>query len=61
VDEDWTITFADTGSEAMTGAGKASRTIHQGEHFMLTYGDGVGNVDVAKLLDFHLSHGKSAL
>ena len=59
VDEDWTITFADTGSEAMTGARvKRVEPYIKGEHFMLTYGDGVGNVDVAKLLDFHLSHGK---
>jgi glucose-1-phosphate cytidylyltransferase len=58
-DEDWVITFAETGNEAMTGARvKRVERYIKGNHFMLTYGDGVGNVDLAKLWDFHLRHGK---
>ena len=56
-DEDWVITFVETGNDAMTGARvKRVEPYIKGEHFMLTYGDGVGNVDVTKLLDFHLKH-----
>ena len=58
-DEDWVITFVDTGNEAMTGARVKRVERHvKGEHFMLTYGDGIGNIDLGKLWDFHLSHGK---
>lgn len=57
--EDWTITFANTGAETMTGGRvKAIRKYIGDSDFMLTYGDGVGNIDIAKLLEFHKSHGK---
>ena len=56
---DWRITLAETGLEAMTGA-----RIHRirkyigDEDFMLTYGDGVGDVDLDSLLRFHSAHGR---
>jgi len=58
-DDQWTITFADTGTEAMTGARvKRIERYVTGDHFMMTYGDGVTDLDLCKLWDFHLSHGK---
>jgi len=56
----WRATLADTGLETMTGARvrKVRRYVGDTEHFMLTYGDGVSDVDLGKLVDFHLSHGK---
>ncbi len=59
--EPWRITLVDTGLNTMTG-GRIKR-IQQyvgNETFMLTYGDGVGNIDIKKLVDFHKSHGKLA-
>lgn len=61
-DEDrWTVLLAETGSETPTAARilRASRYI-VGDRFMVTYGDGVANVDIRKLLAFHLGHGKLA-
>ena len=57
---DWKITLAETGLNAMTGARikKIQRYVLGDDHFLLTYGDGVGNIDLKKLVDFHLSHGK---
>lgn len=57
---DWKVTLVDTGSEAMTGAriGKI-RDYVGGERFMLTYGDGLSNVNIKKLIDFHTSNGKT--
>ena len=60
-DEDnWEVTLADTGLNSMTGARvkKVQKYLSGEENFMLTYGDGVGNVDLKKLEDFHKSHGK---
>ena len=58
-ESDWKVTLADTGSNAMTGARVARIKKYIGnEDFMLTYGDGVGDVDIEKLLTFHRSHGK---
>lgn len=58
---DWLVHMVDTGSTTMTG-GRLWRLRDKinDETFMLTYGDGVGNVDIAKLLAFHRSHGKVA-
>ncbi len=55
----WRVTLVDTGADAMTGARvrRASRYV-KGDRFMLTYGDGVANVDVRALLDFHRAHGR---
>ncbi|MDA2909550.1 glucose-1-phosphate cytidylyltransferase [Nitrospiraceae bacterium AH_259_D15_M11_P09] len=57
----WRITMAETGLEAGTGARvKRIREYLVGEaNFMLTYGDGVGNVDLDKLVAFHFSHGRT--
>jgi len=58
---DWTVTLADTGLEAMTGARLARvRRYLPNETFFLTYGDGLADVDLAKLLAFHRAHGKLA-
>ena len=55
----WKVTLADTGTRSMTGARVARiRDFVQGENFMLTYGDGVSDVDIEQLLAFHQSHGK---
>lgn len=55
----WEITLAETGSETMTG-GRLARVgkYLTGSAFCLTYGDGVGSVDLSRLLEFHRSHGK---
>lgn len=57
--EPWKVTLIDTGEETMTG-GRLKR-ISQfvgGQDFCMTYGDGVSNVNIAKLVDFHRAHGK---
>lgn len=57
----WRVHLVDTGVETMTGGRLLSLGAILGEEtFMVTYGDGVGNVNVKKLLDFHRSHGKLA-
>jgi glucose-1-phosphate cytidylyltransferase len=57
----WSVTFVDTGTEAMTGARvKRIEPFIEGDHFMLTYGDATADIDVAKLMEFHRSHGKIA-
>jgi glucose-1-phosphate cytidylyltransferase len=55
----WTVTLAETGQNTMTG-GRVRRIVNYitEDDFMLTYGDGVGNVDIGSLVKFHLSHGK---
>jgi len=58
-ESDWRVTLADTGLNAMTGARVARISRYIGdEDFMLTYGDGVGDVDLDALMVFHRSHGK---
>ena len=58
-ESDWKVTLADTGLNAMTGNRIAKIKKYVGDDdFMLTYGDGVGDVDLNQLLDFHKSHGK---
>jgi glucose-1-phosphate cytidylyltransferase len=61
VEEDWTVTLANTGEETMTG-GRVKRIEKyiKGDTFLLTYGDGVGNIDIKALLEFHRQHGKVA-
>lgn len=55
----WKVTLADTGVRSMTGC-RISRIkdFVKGEDFMLTYGDGVSDVDIGQLIDFHKSHDK---
>ena len=59
--DDWTVHLVDTGLKTMIG-GRIKRLakLLKGETFMLTYGDGVSNVDLKDLLRFHRSHGKLA-
>ena len=61
-EEDWTVTMAETGLNTMTGARVKCIEKYFGddEDFMLTYGDGVGDIDIEKLIAFHKSHGKVA-
>lgn len=58
---DWTVHLLDTGLNTMTG-GRLYRLRDRlkDETFMLTYGDGVCNIDIKALIDFHNSHGKAA-
>lgn len=59
--EPWSVTFVDTGADAMTGARvKRIEPFIRGDYFMMTYGDGVADIDVGKLLEFHHGHGKIA-
>jgi glucose-1-phosphate cytidylyltransferase len=57
----WRVTLVDTGEEAMTGArvARVARYL-DGERFMVTYGDGVSDLDIADLVAFHRRHGKLA-
>lgn len=58
-EHDWQVTLANTGESAMTGARiKKVEKYVDSDIFMLTYGDGVANIDISKLIDFHKSHGK---
>jgi glucose-1-phosphate cytidylyltransferase len=57
--EPWKVTLIDTGEETMTGGRiKRARKYVGDETFMLTYGDGVGNINITALLEFHTSHHK---
>ncbi|MFA6048901.1 MAG: glucose-1-phosphate cytidylyltransferase [Candidatus Micrarchaeia archaeon] len=59
--DDWEITFAETGLKAQTGARvKKIEKYVETDDFMLTYGDGVANVDVNALLGFHSKQGTIA-
>lgn len=61
VNEPWKVTLVDTGVETMTGGRvRRIRPYVEGETFMLTYGDGVADVDITALADFHAAHGKTA-
>lgn len=58
---DWRVQLVDTGLSTATGGRIKRLEQHLGnETFMLTWGDGVSNVDLSKLLEFHRSHGKIA-
>jgi len=57
--EPWKVTLLDTGLNAMTGARIKKAKAHIGnEPFMLTYGDGVADIDIQEVLAFHQQHGK---
>jgi glucose-1-phosphate cytidylyltransferase len=59
--EDWTVQLIDTGQKTQTG-GRIKRLAPflGGGTFLLTWGDGVANIDVKRLIDFHRSHGRLA-
>ncbi|WP_078129394.1 glucose-1-phosphate cytidylyltransferase [Leptospira alexanderi] len=58
--EDWKVQLIDTGALTMTGGRLLRLKNHLKETFMVTYGDGVSDVDIQKLVSFHKSHGKLA-
>ena len=60
-ESDWGVTLAETGAETMTG-GRVFRVQKyvQGERFVATYGDGLADVPIDKVLEFHEAHGKLA-
>jgi glucose-1-phosphate cytidylyltransferase len=59
--EPWKVTLVDTGEKTMTGGRiKRIQSFVGEEPFMMTYGDGVSNIDLDALLAFHKSHGKLA-
>ena len=62
IEENWNINLTDTGLNTMTGGRllRLKESLKNEETFMLTYGDGVSNVDLTKLLEFHKSHGRIA-
>ena len=59
--EPWRVTLVDTGQETLTG-GRLKRigAYLDNESFCFTYGDGVADLDIGKLLDFHRKHGRLA-
>ncbi|UCG34747.1 MAG: glucose-1-phosphate cytidylyltransferase [Candidatus Omnitrophota bacterium] len=59
--QDWTVQLIDTGMDSLTGTRIKKLTPYLGnETFMLTWGDGVSNINLRDLLEFHKSHGKLA-
>jgi glucose-1-phosphate cytidylyltransferase len=59
--EPWRVTVVDTGEKTMTGGRlKRVRPYLGHEDFCMTYGDGIGNVDISTLVRFHRSHGNHA-
>ncbi|TQV79470.1 glucose-1-phosphate cytidylyltransferase [Exilibacterium tricleocarpae] len=60
--EPWRVTLIDTGEHSMTG-GRLKRVreyIESDEAFCFTYGDGLGDINIKKLIEFHREHGKQA-
>ena len=56
---DWNVTLVNTGVQTMTGGRvKRLQSFLGNETFLLTYGDGVADIDINALIDFHYSHGK---
>lgn len=60
--EPWKVTLVDTGAETMTGGRlkRVAQYLNPGEPFFMTYGDGVADVDLRALAEFHKSHGRDA-
>jgi glucose-1-phosphate cytidylyltransferase len=59
--EPWKITLVDTGEDTMTGGRlKRVRDYVGDEHFCMTYGDGVSDIDIGAEIDFHVKHGQDA-
>ncbi len=60
--ESWTVTLVDTGDNSMTG-GRLRRVkdyLKDEKDFCFTYGDGIGDIDITKSINFHRAHGKAA-
>jgi glucose-1-phosphate cytidylyltransferase len=61
VKDKWKVTLADTGTNSMTGARlKKIEPYIEKDYFLMTYGDGVADIDLKKLVEFHASHKKIA-
>ena len=60
--EDWAVTCADTGDTSMTGARVKRIEPHLGDAdlVLVTYGDGLADIDLGALVDFHVAHGRMA-
>ncbi len=60
--EDWRVSLVDTGEDSMTGARvkRVEQMLGDSDVFMCTYGDGVADIDIRRVLDFHRSHGRLA-
>jgi glucose-1-phosphate cytidylyltransferase len=59
-ENDWNVTLVNTGEDAMTGARvKRIEKFIDGDTFLLTYGDGVANINIADLVKYHISHSKT--
>jgi glucose-1-phosphate cytidylyltransferase len=60
--EPWRVTLVDTGEDSQTGGrlGRIRSYVAGDEFFCMTYGDGVGNIDVGKQIEFHRSHARLA-
>ena len=60
--EDWIVTLVDTGKQSLTGGRlhRLDKRLASEQTFMLTYGDGVANIDIRALVKFHKQHGKLA-
>lgn len=58
----WNVTLADTGENTMTGGRikKIEEHVSKEEAFCLTYGDGLGDINISSLIKFHKNHGKKA-
>lgn len=61
-EEEWNVTLVDTGEQTQTGGRVAAirEYVEGDEPFCLTYGDGVADIDIGKLVEFHRRHGKVA-
>ncbi len=60
--EPWRVTLVDTGKETLTGGRlkRVSKHIKDEDAFCFTYGDGVSNVNISELIEFHKKHGREA-
>tara|TARA_B100000900_G_scaffold415869_1_gene447610 strand:+ start:1061 stop:1834 length:774 start_codon:yes stop_codon:yes gene_type:complete len=60
--EPWIVTLVDTGEDTLTGGRikRVKKYVQDEKAFCLTYGDGVSNLDISKLIKFHMQHGKHA-
>lgn len=60
--EPWRVTLVDTGEDTLTGGRlkRVERYLENEEAFCFTYGDGLSDVDISTLIDFHKSHGRHA-
>ena len=60
--EAWNVTLVDTGDDSMTGGrlARVAEYVKDEDAFCFTYGDGVGDIDIASTIAFHRSHGKLA-